>query len=386
MDSRIPVIEMTSAQADAERRDFTVNALFYNLHTRAVEDYVRGIDDLLTHKLLRTPMNSFKTLEDDPLRVLRAARFAGQLHFAVHDDIVAAATRPKSRCDIVNKLSSERVGNEIDKIILQEPATAYVSLRLICDWHLRSAIFRVVEPFVADIATIGSLILLPVEHLKDPLDDSKVGYSLDDNEQVSRQCLAGLEAALNFLRTATITSDQVSFCLLSSFMTPYYGYRVNARKQMESPLVYRILVESLVFSRAIAEAVSSLIDSAAHIVRLIQRRHDQPHRIITDEMTLAAAAILDRINVNIPLLTCAVDAHLRVFYYGNEIVTSDAHWFVDWMLLDLASDRSVWKTKLLNGNDLMAEMNIPPGEHVRVLNDKMVPHVHINIAIVTVSE
>ncbi|CAI4220223.1 unnamed protein product [Parascedosporium putredinis] len=80
--SRNPEIEFGSPQEDALRRDATVNALFYNLHTSQVEDFTSGISDMKA-KLIRTPLEPFQTFMDDPLRVLRLVRFASRLGFAI---------------------------------------------------------------------------------------------------------------------------------------------------------------------------------------------------------------------------------------------------------------------------------------------------------------
>ena len=67
--------EAGDEQEDAMRRDATINALFYNLHTEEVEDFTGGLKDLAS-KTIRTPMNPETTFIDDPLRILRLIRFA----------------------------------------------------------------------------------------------------------------------------------------------------------------------------------------------------------------------------------------------------------------------------------------------------------------------
>ena len=72
---------------DAERRDLTINALFYNLHTERVEDFtgwgLRDVED----GIIRTPLDPLTTFKDDPLRVLRAVRFATRLNFQIVPEI-----------------------------------------------------------------------------------------------------------------------------------------------------------------------------------------------------------------------------------------------------------------------------------------------------------
>lgn len=69
----------------------TINALFYNLNTKQIEDYTeKGIDDL-KYGIVRTPLPALQTFLDDPLRVLRTIRFATRFNFLVADDVIEAA-------------------------------------------------------------------------------------------------------------------------------------------------------------------------------------------------------------------------------------------------------------------------------------------------------
>lgn len=96
-DSRIPEMTFGSAQDDAQRRDLTINALFYNLHTKEVEDLTgKGVDDL-RRGLVRTPLAPRTTFLDDPLRVLRAVRFAHRFRFSIDEELLAAAAEPEVR-------------------------------------------------------------------------------------------------------------------------------------------------------------------------------------------------------------------------------------------------------------------------------------------------
>ena len=104
-------------EADLSRRDFTVNAMAIRLPLQAarpVVDPFGGLDDL-ARGLLRTPVRPEQSFDDDPLRMLRAARFAAQLGFAVADDAVAAIRAMAGRLSIV---SAERVRDELTKLVL----------------------------------------------------------------------------------------------------------------------------------------------------------------------------------------------------------------------------------------------------------------------------
>ncbi|SPQ20034.1 79a3734a-e755-468a-81e1-d06ecea612e2 [Thermothielavioides terrestris] len=137
-ESRNPVVEFGTAEEDALRRDASVNALFYNLHTGQVEDFVGGLRDL-EEGLLRTPMEPLQTFLDDPLRVLRLIRFASRLGFRIDPEAerVMADERVLGRLRV--KISRERIGEELEKMLKgQQPVE---SLRLLDRLGLYHAVF-----------------------------------------------------------------------------------------------------------------------------------------------------------------------------------------------------------------------------------------------------
>ncbi|MGH3414551.1 MAG: CCA tRNA nucleotidyltransferase [Marmoricola sp.] len=103
----------TTLAGDLGRRDFTVNAMAISLPERHFEDPYGGVVDL-AHQLLRTPGTPEQSFSDDPLRMMRAARFAAQLGFGVDPAVVAAMTDMAERITIV---SAERVRHELVKLV-----------------------------------------------------------------------------------------------------------------------------------------------------------------------------------------------------------------------------------------------------------------------------
>ncbi|WP_459970440.1 CCA tRNA nucleotidyltransferase [Nocardioides pyridinolyticus] len=113
-DSRKPEVAYGDSLAgDLGRRDFTVNAMAVALPGRALEDPYGGIVDL-AHGVLRTPGRPEDSFSDDPLRMMRAARFAAQLGFTVAPEVVAAMTAMADRIEII---SAERVRDELVKLV-----------------------------------------------------------------------------------------------------------------------------------------------------------------------------------------------------------------------------------------------------------------------------
>ncbi len=115
-ESRKPIVEDGTLADDLARRDFTVNALAADLHPDrfgALVDHFGGLADLAA-RTLRTPLGPAVTFADDPLRMMRAARFAAQLGFTVAPEAVAAMAANAERLDIV---SPERITDEMNKLL-----------------------------------------------------------------------------------------------------------------------------------------------------------------------------------------------------------------------------------------------------------------------------
>lgn len=116
-DSRIPTIKYGTPQEDAMRRDATLNALFYNLNEDKIEDFTgKGLDDL-RNGILRTPLQPLQTFLDDPLRALRLIRFASRLNYIIEDKSLEAMQTEQVKSALLNKISRERVGTEIEKTL-----------------------------------------------------------------------------------------------------------------------------------------------------------------------------------------------------------------------------------------------------------------------------
>jgi hypothetical protein len=141
-DSRIPLIEAGTPSEDAKRRDLTVNALFYNINTDQIEDFnAQGLDDLAAG-VLRTPLPPTETFLDDPLRVLRVARFGARFPFTVDPAIAPAGRTPALQAMLVHKVSRERIGQELMKM-LRPGSDVTRGLALLCEFGLYPSIFHV---------------------------------------------------------------------------------------------------------------------------------------------------------------------------------------------------------------------------------------------------
>ena len=115
-DSRNPIVENGTLQDDQNRRDFTINALALSLSESDFGDLLDPFDGVadLERKIIKTPLNPDITYSDDPLRMMRAIRFATQLDFTIEEESLKAITRNNERLNIITK---ERIIVELNKII-----------------------------------------------------------------------------------------------------------------------------------------------------------------------------------------------------------------------------------------------------------------------------
>jgi len=116
-ESRKPEVKLSSLQDDLKRRDFTINALAMDLSLDffgEIIDPFNGRDDI-HQKIIRTPLDPEKTFYDDPLRIMRAARFASQLQFYIEEGTFQAMKEERQRIRII---SQERITDELMKILL----------------------------------------------------------------------------------------------------------------------------------------------------------------------------------------------------------------------------------------------------------------------------
>jgi poly(A) polymerase len=137
--SRKPVVEDGSLEDDQRRRDFTINALAISLNQGTYGEFLDpfgGISDL-KHKIIKTPLDPGKTFSDDPLRMMRAIRFANQLNFTIEENTFNSIVENAARIKIV---SAERIVTELNKIIMcSHPSKGFMLLE-------KSGLLKIIFP------------------------------------------------------------------------------------------------------------------------------------------------------------------------------------------------------------------------------------------------
>ena len=136
--SRNPVVENGTLEEDQNRRDFTINALAICLNGNRFGELIDpfgGINDI-EKKIIRTPLEPGITFSDDPLRMMRAIRFATQLGFTIQEETLEAIAKNKNRIKIISK---ERIGEELNKIIMSSKPS--IGFKLLDKTELLELIF-----------------------------------------------------------------------------------------------------------------------------------------------------------------------------------------------------------------------------------------------------
>lgn len=137
-DSRKPIVENGSLEDDQNRRDFTINAMAISLNQHNFGEILDPFGGMrhLEQRLIKTPLAPDQTFSDDPLRMMRAIRFATQLNFRIDADTLASITRNKERIHIISK---ERVTTELEKIMASPKPS--IGFKLLFDTGLLKLIF-----------------------------------------------------------------------------------------------------------------------------------------------------------------------------------------------------------------------------------------------------
>ncbi len=259
-DSRIPVMELSEdPKVDSERRDLTINSMFYNINNQQVEDYVGGLQDL-QNMILKTPLDPKKTFIDDPLRVMRVLRFYSKYPNAQIDSQTLLAMKdPEVRDAYKSKVSPERSGPELLKMLAGErPSSA---LRVLFSTGLDSAVFDVPE----------TQSLLPLD-----LDMKSKHHQFNLLEHTLRV----VENLEKIMKERNVSKEDRSNMILAALFHDYGKAHPDIRKPKQNEPEYYSYHGHEDKSAEIAEAILKRIgikESDRKFINAVIKQHMRPH-------------------------------------------------------------------------------------------------------------
>ncbi|EFJ21948.1 hypothetical protein SELMODRAFT_151539 [Selaginella moellendorffii] len=367
-DSRIPsTMEFGTPKQDAERRDLTINSLFYNINTGHVEDHTdRGkcLRDLKVG-VIATPLEPHVTFLDDPLRVLRSVRFASRFGFELEDDLRAAASTGEVRDALERKISRERIGHEVELMLLGNDPTQ--AMELLLDLKLFRSVFTPPAPLLVD------------------------GWE--------RLCVQHIHAAWDVLQLVNVklTAEHKLKFLLAALLFPLQDSTYEGKKRKKFPSTSFIIRESLKLKNADADGVVDLHRSARKFDRLEDVLLSDAAEVITAHAAANTREEVQRLEAGDAFAwVCSSCAEDRIFV-GLELMEIKELWRAALVLsslndllenqawdaqekakvctsvMDFISKQGLdesWNTKpLLDGKEIMAEFQLKGGPAVKHLKD-----------------
>jgi poly(A) polymerase len=341
-DSRKPITEEGTLDDDLSRRDFTVNALAVSLNQETFGDIIDDFGGLLDleSKVLRTPLDPAVTFEDDPLRMMRAARFAAQLEFMVVPEALIAMKQMRERFR-GNVVSQERVTDEFVKIMSAPRPSIGVNILF------ETGILDIVFPEVANLSGV------------ELMSDGNQEYAHKDVFKHTMRVLDNMAAMTDnvWLRFAALLHDVAkpkTKAFRDGFGWTFHGHDiVGARwvekifRRMKLPLDAAKFVEKLVrlHMRPMALVDEGVTDSAVRRI-LFEAGHE-----IDDLMTLCRADITSK------------NPRLLKKYQGNYDLVEQKMKEVE------EKDKMRAFQSPVRGEEIMALCGLPPSKTVGLIKD-----------------
>ncbi|CAG8559853.1 1678_t:CDS:10 [Funneliformis mosseae] len=256
--SRIPVsIDFGTPEEDAYRRDITINALFYNIHTYEVEDFTNKGKSDLKEGLIRTPLPAYETFKDDPLRVLRCIRFASRFQFEIVEDVKDAIIKNDSIKTALNeKISRERIGLEVDKMIKgHDPIGAF---DLILNLGLYDIVFSSPpqETIVSGKFEDSKICLNTAKILKWLFSDESKSYEFHP-------------------KFRQLNEDEKRKLYLAACTLPYKDM-IYTEKKKRHPACRFVIREGLRFSNEDVDKVTSLFSNVYSVKNAVAQNYEAP--------------------------------------------------------------------------------------------------------------
>ncbi|MBQ0122304.1 MAG: HD domain-containing protein [Bacteroidales bacterium] len=335
--SRKPIVEDGTLQEDQERRDFTINAMAFSLQKENYGELVDpfgGIKDL-DAGVIRTPLDPDTTYSDDPLRMLRAIRFATQLGFTIVPESVESIRRKANRLEI---LSYERISDELNKIMLSPKPS--VGFRLLDECELL--------PYI--LPALSALKGVETVEGRGHKDNFKHSLQVLDNVALSSDKL--------WLRWAALLHD-IGKARTKRF-EPGTGWTFHGHESVGSKMVKGIF----------SKLKMSQTDDCRYVQKLVAL-HLRPIALVTDEVTDSAVRRLlfdAGDDVDDLMILCKADITSANEMKVEKFRRQYEH--VRQKLIEVEAKDAVRNFKNpITGDLIMEKYGIPPGPSIAVIKE-----------------
>lgn len=336
-DGRRPdAVEFTNARKDAQRRDFTINALFYDPLKDRIIDYVDGQRDL-RDKLIRFIGYPEERIQEDHLRILRAVRFKNNYDFQYHPDTYQAI---KKNVSLIEDISKERIADELNKMILHErPGQAFEEL-------FEIGVLEILIPELCELKGLAQPFMYHQEG--DVWDHSLKGLNSLTDEEADPDPLPENKPSLG-LKWAVLMHDIGKF---NTFSEDQERIRYDKHAEVGAEIAKKIL-QRLKFSKKIVDEVHWLIAHHMMVDPLLEmpdgrRRHWFLHPWFEDLLEVYRADSLGTKPTDLSAY------HQIKKLYRHEI-----------------AELKLMPKKLISGVEVMAILGIGPGEKIGQILDEI---------------
>jgi tRNA nucleotidyltransferase (CCA-adding enzyme) len=374
-DSRIPTTIIGTPLEDAYRRDFTMNSLYYNLQTKQVEDWTRQAIQDLRQGLVATPLEAYQTFHDDPLRVLRAIRFAVRYDMKMDADLQTACRHQQIHNELHRKVSRERVGKELEGMLSGKGARPKVALETILHLKLAGSVFCLPSSSSESSSspechgTIGLAQPQPYEGTLEHLANLRqVAWEEAGN------CLSLVPEILDHLKIEPDgTQVDIRMTYVAVFALPFFKLVYSDKKKNNNNNKVKLVAEymsreGIKFKNKDTQAITTLMELVEEMVLLLKTDIDLNKR--GKQLRLDAGLILRATKgLWVTALVLATVILLRRQHPEQQSCSTTVDWYQraqTWYqtIMDMHLDRCWEAAPLMNGKAIMQALGLERGPHV----------------------
>lgn len=271
---RKPEVVDGTIEDDVRRRDFTVNSLLWDICNEKVIDLLNGIDDI-NNKIIRTTSNPELIFSEDPLRIMRAIRFASQLGFDIETETFTAI---KNSVNWLNNISLERIRDEFSKILISDNVSKGLELLK------ESGILAFLEPAFNDIQNNWGSVLDVVNKSKSNIEHRLTALFHDMDEVVAK----------NFMKKFKFTNAQIELVNIAIVGQRLFDNNLNFDPKQIRKFANSFGKDKLLFLMDLVFAKNVNMEAVENLKDFIER-----DKIINNNITLPFTGkdIMSRFNL-----------------------------------------------------------------------------------------